>query len=96
MPGKLSEEGVDGVELVAVVLERTEEVALPDVEGADEEGEDEDEDASLARMRGAHSSKSDSPRNFRAIGVEESGDGCAGAWRVFIQVRVRTSIGSMA
>jgi len=51
VPGKLSVEGVEGVELVALVLEGMEEVALPDVGGADEEGEDEDEDPlSLARM----------------------------------------------
>ena len=68
VPDKLGAvvEGADGVKPVGAVLEG-EEVALPEIEGAGEEL------LPLARMYGAHSSKNDSLRNFRAIAIGVSG-----------------------
>lgn len=61
-------EGADKVEFAGEVVEG---VALPEVEDADEEG---DEGVlPLARMYGADSSKNDSLKNFRAISLSRYG-----------------------
>ena len=52
-----------------MVLEGTEGVAIPEVEGADEEGNEDEELPSRARIHGAARRRNESLENFRAISL---------------------------
>lgn len=63
-------EGVDGLKLAEVMLEGVEDVALPEVDGADgaDKGRKEEEELpSHTKMCGANSNKNESLKNFGAI-----------------------------
>lgn len=59
--------GAEGVKLVDVLLERVEEVTLPEVEGTGKEGDEDKVLPSHTKMYDAKSNKNESLENFGTI-----------------------------